>query len=169
MTPPPPPPLVVAPGGILLKTPTANLATNGGSQPPAKRRAGNHRPTLADELEHDLLPTPTVALATGGATSRGHDRSGEVLLGGDVDWRHYAPVIARWAAILGRTPPPPTLPTGRGGAHRLNPVFVEWMMGLPPGHVTDPAIGLTRGQQLTLLGNGVVPLQLTYALHMMAI
>ena len=31
-------------------------------------------------------------------------------------------------------------------------------MGLPAGHVTDPAIGLTRNQQLKALGNGVVPL-----------
>lgn len=41
----------------LLKTPTANLAVNGGSQHPDKRRAGGHGPTLADEIEH-LLPTP---------------------------------------------------------------------------------------------------------------
>ena len=32
-------------------------------------------------------------------------------------------------------------------------------MGLPEGHVTDPAIGLTRNQQLKALGNGVVPQQ----------
>jgi len=46
-------------GGDLptLKTPTANLATNGGSQHPEKRKAGGHGPTLADEVEH-LLPTP---------------------------------------------------------------------------------------------------------------
>lgn len=43
----------------LLKTPTAQLAVNGGSQHPDKRRAGGHGPTLADEVEH-LLPTPTV-------------------------------------------------------------------------------------------------------------
>ncbi|MER5312724.1 hypothetical protein ABT034_33680 [Streptomyces sp. NPDC002773] len=42
----------------LLKTPTANLAINGGSQHPDKRKAGGHGPTLADEVEH-LLPTPT--------------------------------------------------------------------------------------------------------------
>lgn len=42
----------------LLKTPTAQLAVNGGSQHPDKRKAGGHGPTLADEVEH-LLPTPT--------------------------------------------------------------------------------------------------------------
>jgi len=45
----------------LLKTPTAQLAINGGSQAPAKRRSGGHGPTLADQVEHELLPTPTVA------------------------------------------------------------------------------------------------------------
>ncbi len=43
--------------GPLLKTPTAQLAVNGGSQHPDKRRSGGHGPTLADEVEH-LLPTP---------------------------------------------------------------------------------------------------------------
>lgn len=41
----------------LLKTPTSQLAVNGGSQHPDKRKAGGHGPTLADEIEH-LLPTP---------------------------------------------------------------------------------------------------------------
>lgn len=42
----------------LFKTPTAQLAINGGSQHPDKRRAGGHGPTLADQVEHELLPTP---------------------------------------------------------------------------------------------------------------
>ncbi|WP_369375843.1 hypothetical protein AB1046_15090 [Promicromonospora sp. Populi] len=37
---------------LLLATPTAQLATNGGSQEPAKRRRGGHQPTLADQMEH---------------------------------------------------------------------------------------------------------------------
>jgi hypothetical protein len=45
-------------GEVLLRTPTAQLAVNGGSQHPNKRKAGGHGPTLADEVEH-LLPTPT--------------------------------------------------------------------------------------------------------------
>jgi hypothetical protein len=43
----------------LLKTPTSQLAVNGGSQHPDKRKAGGHGPTLADEIEH-LLQTLTV-------------------------------------------------------------------------------------------------------------
>jgi len=46
---------------LLLKTPTAQLAVNGGSQDPEKRRAGGHGPTLADQVEHELLPTPRCA------------------------------------------------------------------------------------------------------------
>lgn len=52
-----PGPTAMADGG-LLKTPTAQLAVNGGSQHPDKRRAGGHGPTLADQVEHELLPTP---------------------------------------------------------------------------------------------------------------
>jgi hypothetical protein len=40
----------------LLKTPTSNLGTNGGSQHPDLRKAGGHGPNLQDEIEH-LLPT----------------------------------------------------------------------------------------------------------------
>ncbi|NBW15671.1 MAG: DNA (cytosine-5-)-methyltransferase, partial [Caulobacteraceae bacterium] len=45
---------------------------------------------------------------------------------------------------------------------KLNAQFVEYMMGLPPGWVTD--CGLSRAQQLKILGNGVVPQQAHYAL-----
>lgn len=45
----------------MLKTPTAQLAVNGGSQHPDKRRGGGHGPTLADQVEHELLPTPNAA------------------------------------------------------------------------------------------------------------
>lgn len=41
-------------------------------------------------------------------------------------------------------------------------------MGLEPGWVTDPVHGLTPNQQLTALGNGVLPLQAQVALGMLA-
>lgn len=53
----------------LLKTPTAQLAVNGGSQHPDKRKRGGHGPTLADEVEH-LLPTPRALDGAKGAVSR---------------------------------------------------------------------------------------------------
>ena len=48
---------------------------------------------------------------------------------------------------------------------KLNAKFVEYMMGLPEGWVTD--VGLSRSQQLKILGNGVVPQQAEYALELL--
>jgi len=48
---------------------------------------------------------------------------------------------------------------------KLNAKFVEYMMGLPSGWVTD--LDLSRSQQLKMLGNGVVPQQAYYALELL--
>jgi DNA (cytosine-5)-methyltransferase 1 len=48
---------------------------------------------------------------------------------------------------------------------RLNAKFVEYMMGLPEGWVTD--LPLSRSQQLKILGNGVVPQQAYLALQLL--
>ena len=47
----------------------------------------------------------------------------------------------------------------------MNPVFVEWMMGLPEGYVTD--IDITHNSKLKMLGNGVVPQQAELAIRML--
>jgi DNA (cytosine-5)-methyltransferase 1 len=52
---------------------------------------------------------------------------------------------------------------GQRSGRQLNPRFVEWMMGLPDGHVTAVP-GLSRNDMLRLLGNGVVPQQAAAAL-----
>ena len=99
------------------------------------------------------------------------ERSGRLPNGheeqrGDVDRRRserfggYAAAVERWERILGRQAPTPT--TGQG---RLNPEFVEWMQGLPAGWVTG--CGLTRAEQLTVLGNGVVPQQAAAAISLL--
>lgn len=68
---------------------------------------------------------------------------------------------------MGRTASAPTNGDGKNGSHRLSAAFVEWMMGLPAGHVTD--VGLTRNEQLKALGNGVVWQQAALALtHLLA-
>lgn len=59
-----------------------------------------------------------------------------------------------------QTPPPSLDQDGK-----LNAKFVEYMMGLPEGWVTDT--GLSRAQQLKMLGNGVVPQQAEYALELL--
>lgn len=79
-----------------------------------------------------------------------------------IDFGQYAPAVARWEALT-RPAPPPTEPTGRDGAHRLSPAFVEWLMGLPEGWVTD--VDISRNEMLKALGNGVCPQQCAAALR----
>ncbi|MFJ3769833.1 DNA cytosine methyltransferase [Streptomyces sp. NPDC090082] len=74
-------------------------------------------------------------------------------------WGRFAPAITRWEAVLGRRAPWAT-----DDRRRLSPAFVEWLMGLDAGHVTDVP-GLPRTQQLKALGNGVVPQQAEAALR----
>lgn len=82
-----------------------------------------------------------------------------------TNWGDYTPAIRRWESVMGRCAPAPTEPTGRNAGHRLSPRFTEWMMGLPDGWVTDPAIGISRNDQLKACGNGVVPQQAAAALR----
>ncbi|WP_234340421.1 DNA cytosine methyltransferase [Streptomyces sp. TP-A0875] len=77
------------------------------------------------------------------------------------DWGVYGPAVERWEAVTGRSAPRPT--DNRG---RLAPEFVEWMMGLPHGHITSVP-GLPRTAQLKALGNGVVPQQAAYAVRLL--
>jgi DNA (cytosine-5)-methyltransferase 1 len=92
-------------------------------------------------------------------------RSDAIERGASTNWGDYEPAIRRWEAVMGRRAPAPTEPTGRNGGHRLSPRFTEWMMGLPDGWVTDPAIGISRNEQLKACGNGVVPQQAMAALR----
>lgn len=64
----------------------------------------------------------------------------------------------RFSVEMDRQTVPDTLDQGR-----LNIKFVEYMMGLPSGWVTD--LDLSRANQLKMLGNGVVPQQAYFALH----
>ena len=73
----------------------------------------------------------------------------------------YADAIARWEPVVGRPAPSPT-----DDKRRLNPAFVEWMMGLPAGWVTEPLTA--RSKALKVLGNGVVPQQAVAAITLLA-
>jgi hypothetical protein len=115
-----------------------------------------------------LLPTPTVMdhKASGGNpdTTGTHGTTlTDATVRQPADFGQYAPAIARWEALT-RPAPPPTEPTGKGGAHRLSPAFVEWLMGLPAGWVTDVP-GISRNDALKALGNGVVPQQAAEAVR----
>jgi len=79
-------------------------------------------------------------------------------------WGPYAEAVARWEHLLGRPAPAPTQP-GTHGRPVLAPRFVEWLMGLPDGFVTD--LPLPRTLALRVLGNGVVPQQAALALRLL--
>ncbi|MCP3758191.1 DNA cytosine methyltransferase [Streptomyces sp. TBY4] len=77
------------------------------------------------------------------------------------DWGRFAPAVRRWEAATGRTAPGAT-----DDRNRLSPLFVEWLMGLEAGWVTDVP-DLSRTQQLHALGNGVVPQQAEAAIRLL--
>jgi hypothetical protein len=92
---------------------------------------------LTDEIASGLWPTPNVAMATGGQTSRSGARKGELLIGGLA--RSLAPQL--W--------PTPTAITDSGGAAlckwggtrsrvngALDPAFPCWLMGYKPEHLS---------------------------------
>ncbi|MEC3996123.1 hypothetical protein VSR01_22430 [Actinacidiphila sp. DG2A-62] len=59
------------PPSRLLKTPTSNIGSNGGSQHPGKRKNGGHGPNLADEVEW-LLRTPKASDGIKGSPNQRH-------------------------------------------------------------------------------------------------
>lgn len=73
-------------------------------------------------------------------------------------WGDYADAIGRHECVLGRPAPDPV--DGRG---RLSARFVEWVMMLPDGWVTDHLT--SRNAALHCLGNGVVPAQAAHAIR----
>lgn len=139
------------------------------------------RPGELDDALREL--SSQVALAGGSGEATGDEPV--------VAWGDYEPAIRRWEQLLGRPAPAPTerdwekwearkarrlaskLPAGMRGSirfmhegppPRLSAKFVEFLMGLPTGHVTDVP-GLNRNAQLKALGNGVVPAQAAHALR----
>ncbi|NED75326.1 DNA cytosine methyltransferase [Streptomyces sp. SID9944] len=79
----------------------------------------------------------------------------------DAAWGRFLPAVRRWEAVTGRFAPRAT-----DDRNRLSPAFVEWLMGLPAGHVTDVP-DMTRTEQLKALGNGVVPQQAAAAIRLL--
>jgi DNA (cytosine-5)-methyltransferase 1 len=148
------------PDGNALREQPVSEPGSGGSPLP-----GQFGPDAAADTEGDGRHEGRgVADVGDGPASRGGDgeprRGGtERVADGVTDWGDYADAIARWETAIGRPAPRPTDDRGR-----LSPAFVEWMMGLPAGHVTGVP-GLPRSAQLKALGNGVVPQQAAAALR----
>ena len=147
--------------GALMPTPTAS-----------DHKAGRHQVGTGHSLTQavQLLPTPSASDAVFGlprTSGRPPEKSTKLATRLEyTDFGDYAPAIARWEQVTGRAAPPPSAPSRRaGGKPQLSARFVEWMMGLPDGHVTGADLDLPREHQLRLLGNGVVPQQAALAVR----
>ena len=161
------------PGLTLLPTPMTSYSSRDVETWRAQRPAGNGnvRKAVGDLaiVAEQLLPAPRAADSTGvrgrtpNRSEAANAKAGLTPTDACQDtFGPYAPAIDRWEQVLGRPAPDHTEP-GRNRP-RLHAPFVEWLMGLPLGHVTATP-GLTRPQQLKALGNGVVPQQGAAALR----
>ena len=130
-------------------------------------RRGNPRPS-ASEARDDRAVAPDHRLRsprTGWLTEQ-ESRIGNAVVPDRRTvqrWGRYADAITRWEHITGHPAPAPALLNDADGP-RPAPEFVEWLMGLPAGWVTGTD-DLTQNQQITALGNGVLPLQAISALR----
>lgn len=152
---------------FILATPADAERGGCGGDARASRRGPGRRATATGGCEGgnrgdavSLLPTPRTSDTNGPGA---HGDGGLDLRTAVVEWGDYEPAIRRAELACGRLAPSPTEPN-RNGNPRLSARFAEWMMMLPDGWVTDPAIGLSRNGQLKAIGNGVVPAQAYAAL-----
>ena len=103
--------------------------------------------------------------SNGRATAGQQRQAGPSVRSAVLDWGVYRPAIERWERVLDRPAPPPTVLAPKGG-QRLSPAFVEWLMGAPEGWVTAVP-GISRNDQLKILGNAVVAQQAEAALKLL--
>lgn len=139
----------------LLPTPSVADGTGGHKSRSGARSGELFLPGLAQAaVSGDLLPTPRSSDgAKGGPNQRGS--SGDLMLpSAVVRWGDYEAAILRQESWTRPAPAPTTL--NARGQHRLSPAFSEWVMTWPAGWVSDPGIGLSRIDQLRIIGNGVV-------------
>ncbi|RZU51236.1 hypothetical protein EV385_3046 [Krasilnikovia cinnamomea] len=151
---------------VLLPTPRA---TDGAKGCPGQRGSHGDLTLPSAAVQVRTLPTPRASDGHGPWRhgTGGVDLTTAVADLGTVDpqrWGGYAEAVARWEVLLGRPVPEPTQP-GRHSKPVLGPPFVEWLMGLPAGWVTD--LGLPRTAALRVLGNGVVHQQAAAALRLL--
>jgi DNA (cytosine-5)-methyltransferase 1 len=174
----------------LLPTPQAADGNGGKTSQPDVRRAAGHSINLSEVAINTLLPTPGLSdvktprrgeelqkCLEGGAKQAGTKIHAINLADAVEDqhgrdsppspdklaWGKYEPAIRRWESLT-RPAPAPTEPN-KNNNPRLAAAFSEWLMGWPDGWVTDPEIGISRGDQLRIIGNGVCVQQAAAALH----
>lgn len=131
--------------------------TDGGAWPTCRASDGEHGGPNQRGSKGDLMlpsatvqwSTPSAAVTLGGNLSRGGNRKGELLLQGQAkwmtastrDWEDGANPSAQAPpnSLLGRQAPrsgisgPQSSADGRNLRLRLNPLFVEWLIGWPIG------------------------------------
>lgn len=157
--------------GDLLPTPAAGNFNDGESVESWQARRDR---LLAEGVNGNGMgtPLPIAVQLLPSPTARDYHGAGDRGTGGpnlrttvvQLDhWGRYAHAVARWETLTCRPAPDPTQP-GTKGQPRLSPAFVEWLMGLPAGWVTDVP-GVSRTAALTMLGNGQVPQQAAAALR----
>lgn len=142
--------------GSLLPAPDPDPDPDVGGQRAEQRDVRAGESDLAWSAAAD---TAIVGRGEGRTEPAGRQGGSDVAVTGAPHWGEFGSAILRWESAIGRTAPGPTDPVGR-----LSPAFVEWLMGLPAGHVTDVP-GLSRTAQLKALGNGVVPQQAAHAIR----
>lgn len=131
-----------------------------------RRPSGAHRGLTPAPGAARTLPTPTTQDVPYSSPGCGPTLTA-ALRSIDPAARPFGPyedAVRHWEALT-RPAPPPTEPSPRDRRPRLNAAFAEWMMGLPDGWVTSPELGLSRAQQLRLVGNAVCPPQAAEAVR----
>jgi hypothetical protein len=165
----------------LLPTPRASANENRTTRRTPSQLKGTHGRYLAAEVQElNLLPTPNTLdhmfpktkeqIQAHRDEGKGGDRNlREAVLyeleepvKGASRWGKYKASVERWELALGRPAPEPTEP-GENGP-RLNARFSEWLMGMPEGWVTDVP-GVSRENQLRIIGNSCMPQQAELALR----
>jgi DNA (cytosine-5)-methyltransferase 1 len=152
-------------GGLLLPTPSTN-DTTGARTPEQIDRMVKPFSNLNDTAVNELLSTPQARDSKGAPKDDFNNNClPRDIIECDQAWGKYEPAVRRWEALT-RPAPKPTEPGVSGLKRpRLNPAFSEWMMGWPEGWCTAPEIGITRKDQLKIVGNGVCPQQAAAALR----
>lgn len=132
----------------------------------AERRGSSTRPDEGGLFQSERCDSKTVTDSYKHGRQEGNGESGSASpKRPGRTWPGFGPYsvsVEQWAIILNRPTPDPVDANGR-----LTTTFVEWMMGLPEGHVTN--VGIPWTAQMKALGNGVVPQQAALALKMMGV
>lgn len=137
-------------------------------------RAPRKGPVMTRATDRPLFPTPSFRDGRRGLSSvewssnrlatrrQGLAMDAALALMPARGWGRYASTVDLWSRVVGRAAPAALVDGAIGRGRQISHWFIEWMMGLPAGYVTDH---LDRRPALRVLGNGVVPIQAATALR----